>query len=106
MTVSVPSTAAEAGGPPEAGLAARVAVGPGLWDGEEWFADRRRESLPESLLADGTITAAASAEHDHKLERALNAVIGGYLDGEKRPDRRARAGAVGLRPRSVPYTRL
>ncbi len=30
MTVSVPSTAAEAGGPPEAGLAARVAAGPGL----------------------------------------------------------------------------
>ena len=75
MLVSVPSTAGASGGPPEAGLAARVAAGPGLWNDEEWLADLRRESLLESLLADGTITAAASAEHDHKLERALNAEV-------------------------------
>ena len=75
MPVSVPSTAGEAGGPPEAGLAARVAAGPGLWEDEHWLADLRRESLLESLLADGTIAAAAAAEHDHKLERALNAGV-------------------------------
>ncbi len=76
MPVAVPSTAGDdAGGPPEAGLAARVAAGPGLWEDEDWLADLRRESLPESLLADGTITAAAAAEHAHKLERALNAEV-------------------------------
>jgi hypothetical protein len=75
MLVSVTSTAGASGGPPEAGLAARVAAGPGLWNDEVWLADLRRESLLESLLADGTITAAASAEHDHKLERALNAEV-------------------------------
>jgi hypothetical protein len=73
--VSVRSTAGEAGGPPEAGLAARVAAGPGLWEDEGWLADLRRESLLESLLADGAIAAAAAAEHDHKLERALNAEV-------------------------------
>jgi hypothetical protein len=75
MPVYVPSTACEAGGPPEAGLAARVAAGPGLREDEEWLADLRRESLLESLPADGTIAAAAAAEHDHKLERALNAEL-------------------------------
>ena len=75
MPVTVLSTAGEASGPPEAGLAARVAAGPGLWNDEEWLADLRRESLLESLLADGMITAAASAGHDHKLERALNAEV-------------------------------
>ncbi len=54
MPVAVPSTAGDdAGGPPEAGLAARVAAGPGLWEDEEWLADLRRESLLESLLATG-----------------------------------------------------
>jgi len=68
MPVGIPSTAGDdAGGPPDAGLAARVAAGPGLWEDEDWLADLRRESLPESLLADGTITAAAAAEHAHKL---------------------------------------
>ena len=62
-------------GPPEAGLAARVAAGPGPWEDEDWLADLRRESLPESLLADGTIAAAAAAEHGHKQERALNAEV-------------------------------
>ena len=53
MPVAVPSTPGEAGGPPEAGLAARVAAGPGPWEDEDWLAGLRRESLPESLLADG-----------------------------------------------------
>jgi hypothetical protein len=75
MPVAVPSTAGEAGGPPEAGLAARVAAGPGLWEDEDWRADLHRESLLESLLAGGTIAAAAAAEHGHKLERALNAEV-------------------------------
>jgi hypothetical protein len=56
-------------------LAARVAAGPGPWEDEGWLADLRRESLLESLLADGTVAAAASAEHGHKLERALNAEV-------------------------------
>ena len=54
MPVPVPSTPGDdAGGPPEAGLAARVAAGPGLWEDEDWLAELRRESLPESLLAAG-----------------------------------------------------
>ena len=74
MTVPVPSTAGgDDAGAPEAGLAARVAAGPGAWEDEEWLADLRREPLLESLMADGTIAAAASAEHAHKQERALNA---------------------------------
>ena len=48
---------------------------PGLWEDEDWLADLRRESLPESLLADGTIAAAAAAEHAYKQERALNAEV-------------------------------
>lgn len=75
MPVLVPSTAGEAAGRPEAGLAARVAAGPGLWEDGGWLADLRRESLLESLLANGTIAAAASAGHHHKLERALNAEV-------------------------------
>ena len=76
MPVAVPSTAGDdAGGPPEAGLAARVAAGPGLREDGEWLADLRRESLLESLLAGGAIAAAAGAEHHHKLERALNAEV-------------------------------
>jgi hypothetical protein len=75
MPVAVPSTAGDDAGPPEAGLAARVAAGPGLWEDEDWLADLRRESLIGSLLADGTITAAAAAEHAHKQERALNAEV-------------------------------
>ena len=61
---AVPSTSGDDAGPPEAeGLAARVAAGPGLWEDEDWLADLRRESLPGSLLAGGTIAAAAAAEH-------------------------------------------
>jgi hypothetical protein len=73
MPVAVPSTSGDDAGPPETGLAARVAAGPGLWEDEDWLADLQRESLPESLLAGGTIAAAAAAEHAHKQERALNA---------------------------------
>ena len=75
MLVPVPSTPAMTAGPPEAGLAVRVAAGPGLWEDEDWLADLRRESLPESLLAAGTIAAAAAAEHAHRQERALNAEV-------------------------------
>ena len=77
MPVPVPSTSGDdAPGSPEAeALASRVAAGPGSWEGEEWLADLRRESLLEALLADGTVAAAAAAEHDHKLERALNAEV-------------------------------
>ena len=71
MPVAVRSTSGDDAGPPEAGLAARVAAGPGRWEDEDWLADLRRESLPESLLAGGTIAAAAAAEHGHKQERAL-----------------------------------
>lgn len=70
MPVPVPSTGAG-----ENPLAARVASGPGAWENEEWLADLRREPLLESLMADGTIAAAASADHGHKLERALNAEV-------------------------------
>jgi hypothetical protein len=77
MPVPVPSTSGDdPGGPPEAGaLAARVAAGPGLWEDEEWLADLRRDSLAGALLADGTIAAAAGAEHGHRQERALNAEV-------------------------------
>ena len=68
MPVPVPSTPGD-----DAGLAARVAAGPGSWEDEDWLAGLRRESLPESLLAGGTIAAAAAADHAHKQERALNA---------------------------------
>ena len=75
MLVPVPSTAGDDAGPPEAGLAARVAAGPGLWEDEEWLADLRREGLPESLLACGAVAAAAAAVHGHRQERALNAEV-------------------------------
>jgi len=72
MPLPVSSTGAGDG---EASLAARVAAGPGAWEDEEWLADLRREPLLESLMADGTIAAAAAADHAHKLERALNAEV-------------------------------
>ena len=77
VPVPVPSTGAgdDDAGIPENSLAARVAAGPGTWEDEEWLADLRRECLPEALLADGTIAAAAGAEHAHKQERALNAEV-------------------------------
>ena len=43
--------------------------------GEAWLTDLRRESLAESLLAEGTIAAGAAAEHAHRQERALNAEV-------------------------------
>jgi hypothetical protein len=76
MPVPVPSTSGDdPAGPPGAGLSVRVAAGPGLWEDEEWLADLRRESLPESLLAGGAIAAAAAAGHAHLQERALNAEV-------------------------------
>ena len=75
MPVAVPSTSGDDPVPPEAGPAVRVAAGPGPWDGEDWLADLRRESLPESLLACGAIAAAAAAGHAHRQERALNAEV-------------------------------
>jgi hypothetical protein len=77
MTVPVPSTGAgnDAAGGEENPLAVRVAAGSGAWEDEEWLADLRREPLLESLMADGPIAAAATAGHDHKLERALNAEV-------------------------------
>ena len=57
-----------------AGVAGRVAAGPGLW--EDWLADLRREGLIEELLADGVIAGAvAGAEHGHRLDRALTAEV-------------------------------
>lgn len=77
MPVPVPSTSGdgEALTPEAEALAARVAAGPGPREDEDWLADLRRESLLEALLADGAVAAAASAEHDHRLERALNAEV-------------------------------
>jgi hypothetical protein len=77
MPVPVPSTSGgeEALAPGAGALAARVAAGAGSLEGEEWLADLRRESLLESLMSDGAVAAAASAEHGHKLERALNAEV-------------------------------
>src|SRR5438309_1873290 len=67
MPVPVPSTsgAEEALTPGAGALASRVAAGPGAWEGEEWLADLRRESLLVSLLADGTVAAAAGTDHGH-----------------------------------------
>ena len=55
-------------------LAARVAAGPGMWDGEDWLAELRRDGLIGELLASGTIgQAAAEGGHEHRLEPALTA---------------------------------
>ena len=55
-----------------AGLAARVASGPGLWLRELEGLDR--EGLLEQLLGEGVIgEAAATAPHGHKLDRVLTA---------------------------------
>lgn len=77
MIVPVPSTGAgdDTAAAGENPLAARVVSGPGAWEDEEWLAGLRREPLLESLMADGTIAAAASAGHGHKLDRALNAEV-------------------------------
>lgn len=77
MTVPVSSTGAGDGAaaPEENPLAWRVAAGPGAQEDEGWLGGLRRESLLESLMAGGTIAAAAAAGHGHKLERALNAEV-------------------------------
>jgi Insertion element 4 transposase N-terminal len=55
-----------------AGVAGRVAAGPGLW--EDWLADLGREGLIGELLADGVIAGAvAGAERGHRLDRVLTA---------------------------------
>ena len=55
-----------------AGLAARVASGPGLWLQELEGLDR--QGLLEQLLAEGAIgEAAATAPHSHRLDRVLTA---------------------------------
>jgi hypothetical protein len=76
MPVTVSSTAAGDPAPPGAGaLAARVAAGPGLWEDEDWLAERRRESLLESLLGGGAVRAGAAAGDGHKIDRVLNAPV-------------------------------
>jgi hypothetical protein len=72
MPIPVPSgVSAGQGDDP---LAARVAAGPGAWDGEDWLAELRRDGLIGELLASGTIgQAAAEGGHGHRLERALTA---------------------------------
>jgi hypothetical protein len=73
MPVPVPSVVS-AGQGDAGGLEARVAAGPGLWDGDGWLAELRREGLVGELLADGVIAgAAAGGGHGCRLERALNA---------------------------------
>ncbi len=57
-----------------AGLAARAAAGPGVW--EDLPGGLRREGLISALLADGVIArGAAEAGHGHKLDRALTAQV-------------------------------
>lgn len=79
MLVPGPSTvsAGHSDGGPEPGgerLAARVAAGPGLWEGEGWLAELRRDGLIGELLAGGVIErAAAGGGHGHRLDRALTA---------------------------------
>ena len=73
MPVAVPSTPGDDAGPPEAGLAARVAAGPGAWEARTGWPACAGRAWSESLLAGGTIAAAAAAEHAHRQERALNA---------------------------------
>jgi hypothetical protein len=72
MPVPVPSgVSAGQGDDP---LAARVAAGPGMRDGEDWLGELRRDGLIGELLASGTIgRAAAEGGHGHRLERALTA---------------------------------
>jgi hypothetical protein len=58
------------------GLAARVAAGPGMWDGEEWLSELRRDGLITGLLAGGVIWRACEAGgHAHRIERALTAAV-------------------------------
>jgi hypothetical protein len=72
MPVPVPSGVSAGQG--DGLLAARVAAGPGAWDGEEWLAELRRDGLIGELLASGTFgRAAAEGGHGHRAERALNA---------------------------------
>jgi Transposase DDE domain/Insertion element 4 transposase N-terminal len=70
----VPAPSGVSAGQGDDPLAARVAAGPGMWDGEDWLAELRRDGLIGELLASGTIgRAAAGGGHGHRLERALTA---------------------------------
>ena len=75
MVITPASTPA---GPPEedepgaAGMAARLASGPGFWT--EWLAELDRQGLLEDLLADGVIARALrEAPSGHKYDRVLTA---------------------------------
>jgi DDE family transposase/transposase IS4-like protein len=73
MPAGVPS-AVPAGHGDAGPLAARVAAGPGLWDGPH-LGEGRRDGLVMELLASGTIARAAAAGHRCQLERALTAAM-------------------------------
>jgi hypothetical protein len=76
MPVVVPSAGSAGPGDAGAGLAARVAAGPGLWEDEGWLGELRRGGLVTELLAGGVIgEAVAGAGHGHRLERALGAAM-------------------------------
>jgi hypothetical protein len=81
MLVPVPSAGSaghDDGGPQPGteGLAARVAAGPGLWEGEGWLGELRRDGLIGELLAGGVIArAVAGGGHGHRLDRALTAAM-------------------------------
>jgi hypothetical protein len=67
-----PPGGAAAGPVPHAGLAARVASGPGFWAG--WLAELDRKGLLEELLADGVIARALrEAPTGHRYDRVLTA---------------------------------
>jgi Transposase DDE domain/Insertion element 4 transposase N-terminal len=73
-TVPAGQSRDEAPGGAAGGLLSQVAAGPGFW--EDLLGELRREGLIAELLADGVIaTAAAKAEHRHKLDRALTAEV-------------------------------
>jgi hypothetical protein len=74
MPAVVPS--AVSAGQDGAGLAARVAAGPGLWEDEGWLGEVRRDGLVKGLLGRGVIEAAvAGGGHGCRLERALTAAM-------------------------------
>jgi acyl-CoA thioester hydrolase len=74
MPAVLPSAVSAGRDDEEAALAARVAVGPGLWEDEAWLGELRRDGLVTGLLAGGVIgQAVAGGGHGHRLERALTA---------------------------------
>jgi hypothetical protein len=76
MPVVVPSAVFAGQDGEGAGLAARVAAGPGLWEDEGWLGELRRDALVKGLLGRGVIgEAVAGGGHGHRLERALTAAM-------------------------------